>query len=53
MKLTRMERAGHVTRKDDTRNAYEILVRNPEWKSQPGRPKRIQEYNIKLDPKVI
>jgi hypothetical protein len=34
-----MKWAGHVTRMGDTRNAYNILVGNPERKRTLGSPK--------------
>jgi hypothetical protein len=35
------------------RNAYKILVENPERKRQLGRPRRRWEYKIKIDVKEI
>jgi hypothetical protein len=37
----------------EMKNAHEVLVGNPEWMSQFGRPKRRWEDNIKTDLKVV
>jgi len=29
--------------------AYRVLVGRPEWKRQPGRPRFIWDYNIKMN----
>jgi hypothetical protein len=41
--------AGHVARMGEKRNAYRILVGNPEGKRPLGRPRRRWEDNIKMD----
>jgi hypothetical protein len=38
---SRMRWAGHVTHMEEIRNAYKILVGNPEGKRPPGREKCI------------
>jgi hypothetical protein len=38
IKSRRMRRAGHVTRKEERRNAYRILVVKPEGRRPLGRP---------------
>ena len=40
---------GHVARMGDSRGAYRVLVKRPEGKSAPGRPRRRWEDNIKMD----
>jgi hypothetical protein len=40
IKSRRMRWAGHVARMREKRNAYRILVGNPEGKRQLGRPRR-------------
>jgi hypothetical protein len=40
---------GHVARMVEMRNAYNILVRKPEGKRPPGRPRRRWEDNIRID----
>jgi hypothetical protein len=42
----RMRCAGHVARKGEKRNAYRILVGNPEGKRPLGRPRRRWVDNI-------
>jgi hypothetical protein len=37
IKSRRMRWAGHIARRGETRNAYKILVGNPEGKGPPGR----------------
>jgi hypothetical protein len=41
--------AGHVARMGETRNAYRILVGEPEGKRPLGRPRRWCLVNIKMD----
>jgi hypothetical protein len=48
IKSRRMRWAGHVTRMGATRNAYGILVRKPEGKRPPARPRRRWVDNIKM-----
>jgi hypothetical protein len=38
-----------VARMDEGRDIYRILVGRPEAKRPLGRPRRMWEYNIKLD----
>jgi hypothetical protein len=45
----RMRWAGHVARMGETRNAYRILVGNPEGKRPQGRPRRRWVDNIRID----
>jgi hypothetical protein len=49
IKSMRMRWVGHVARVGDNRNAYRILVVNPEGKKPLGRPRRRQVDNIKMD----
>jgi hypothetical protein len=52
MRMTKSRRigwAGHVARIGETRNAYRILVGNPEGKRPLGRPRRRWVDNIKMD----
>jgi hypothetical protein len=49
IKSRRMKWAGHVARIGEKRNAYRILVGNPEGKRPLGRPKRRGVDNIKMD----
>jgi hypothetical protein len=39
---------GHEANMGDTRNAYKILIGNPEWKRPIRRPKRRWEDNIRI-----
>jgi hypothetical protein len=43
--------AGHVTRKEDMRNAYNIFVGKPGGKRPLGRPRRRMDGNIRMDVK--
>jgi hypothetical protein len=45
----RMRWARHVERMGEKRNAYRILVENPEGKRPLGRPRRRWVDNIKMD----
>jgi hypothetical protein len=45
----RMRLAGHIERMREKRNAYKILVGNPEGKRPVGRPRRRQVGNIIMD----
>jgi hypothetical protein len=45
----RMRGAGHVARMGEKRNAYRILVGQPEGKRPLGRPRRRWVNNIKMD----
>jgi hypothetical protein len=49
IKSRSMRGAGHVTRMEEMRNAYSILVRKPEGKRQLERPRCIWEDNIRMD----
>jgi hypothetical protein len=49
----RMRWAGHVARMGAKRNAYRILVGNPEEKRPLGRPRRRWVNNIKMDLREI
>jgi hypothetical protein len=51
--MIRMRLADHVTRMGPKRNAYKILVRNPEGKRPLGRPRRSWVDNIKMDLREI
>ena len=48
LKLGRLRWAGHVTRMEQSRNAYKVLVGKPEGKRPLGRPRRSWEDNIKM-----
>jgi hypothetical protein len=48
-----MRWAGYVARMRENRNAYRILVRNPEGKRPLGRPRRRMVDNIKVDLRQI
>ena len=48
-KSRRLRWAGHVARTERFRNAYRVLVRNPESKRPLERPRRRWEDNIKMD----
>jgi hypothetical protein len=48
-----MRWAGHVARRGEKRNAYRILVGNPEGKRPLGRPRRRWEDNIRMDLREI
>ena len=45
----RLRWEGHVARMEQSRNAYRILVGNPEGKRPLGRTRRRWEDNIKID----
>jgi hypothetical protein len=49
IKSKRKRWAGHVVRLGKKRNAYTILVGNPEGKRPVRRPRRRWEDNIKMD----
>jgi hypothetical protein len=49
IKLRKMRWAGHVARMGEKRNAYRILVGNPEGKRPLRRPRRKWVDNIKMD----
>jgi hypothetical protein len=49
IKSRRMRWAGHVARMGEKRNAYRILVGNPEGKKPLRRPRRRWVDNIKMD----
>jgi hypothetical protein len=49
IKSTRMRWAGHVALMGETRNAYRILVGNPEGKRPLGKTRRRWVDNIKMD----
>jgi hypothetical protein len=49
MIMSRRRWAGHVARKGEKRNAYRILVGNPEGKRPLGRPKCRWVEHIKMD----
>jgi hypothetical protein len=42
-------KAGHVAGMNEIRNAYKILIGNPEGKTPSEMPRRRREDNIKLD----
>jgi hypothetical protein len=48
IKSRRIRWAEHVARIEN-RNAYRLLVGNPEGKRPLGRPRRRREENIKMD----
>jgi hypothetical protein len=49
----RIKWAGHVARMREKRNAYRILMRNPEGKRPLGRSRRRWVDNIKMDLRKI
>jgi hypothetical protein len=49
IKSRRMRWAGNVARMGEKRNAYRILVGNPEGKRPLGRPRRAWVDNIKMN----
>jgi hypothetical protein len=53
IKSRRMRRLGHVARIGAERNAYRILVENPEGKRPLGRPRRRWVDNIKINVREI
>jgi hypothetical protein len=53
IKPRRMRWAGHVARIGAKRNAYRILVGNPEGKRPLGRPRRRWLVKIKMDLREI
>jgi hypothetical protein len=53
IKSRRMRRAGHIARMEEKRNAYRILVGNPEGKRPLGRPRRRWVDHIKMDLREI
>jgi hypothetical protein len=48
IKSRRMRWAGHVTRMEEMRNVYKLLVGKPEGKRSLGRPRRRWTDNIKM-----
>ena len=48
-KSRRLRWTGHVSRMEQTRNAYRVLVGKPEGKIPLGRLRRRWEDNIKMD----
>jgi hypothetical protein len=53
MESRRMSWAGYVARMEERRNAYRILVGQPEGKKPLGRPRRRWVDNIKMDLREI
>jgi hypothetical protein len=53
IKSRRMRWAGHVARMGEKRNAYRILVGNPEGRRSLGRPRRRWMDIIKMDLREI
>jgi hypothetical protein len=53
IKSRRMRWAGHVARVGKKRNAYRMLVGNPEGKRPLGRPRHRWVSNIKMDVREI
>jgi hypothetical protein len=49
IKSRRMRWAGHVTRMEEKRNVYRLLVGKPQGKRPLGRPRRRWIDNIKMD----
>jgi hypothetical protein len=49
IKARRMRWAGHVARKGEARDAYNILVGRPEVRRPLGRPRRRWEDNFKME----
>ena len=48
LKSRRLSWAGHVARMEQSRNAYRVLVGEPEGKRPLGRPRHRWEDNIKM-----
>jgi hypothetical protein len=53
IKSRSMKWAGHVARMWENKNAYRILVANPEGKRPLGKPRRRWVDNIKMDLREI
>jgi hypothetical protein len=53
IKSRRMRCAGHVARMGEPRNAYRLLVRNPEGNRLLGRPRHRWVDKIKMDLREI
>jgi hypothetical protein len=53
IKSRRMKLLGHVARMGEKRNAYRILVGQPEGKRPLGRPRRRWEDNVRMDLREI
>jgi hypothetical protein len=53
IKSRRMRCAGHVARMGEKRNAYRVLVGNPEEERTLGRPRHRWVDNIKMDLREI
>jgi hypothetical protein len=51
IKSRRMRWAGHVARMGEERNVYRILLGKPEGKRLRGRPRRMWDDNIIIDPR--
>ena len=49
LKSRRLRWAGHLARIEQSRNAYRVLLGNPEIKRPLERPRRRWEDNIKMD----
>jgi len=49
IKWRRMRWAGHVTRREERRGVYRVLVGKPEGKGLLGIPRRRWEDNIRID----
>jgi hypothetical protein len=48
IKSRRIKRTSHVARMEEMRNAYKILVGNPEGEVPLGRPRRRWDDNIRM-----
>jgi hypothetical protein len=53
IKSMRMRWAGHVSRMGEKKNAYRILMGNPEGKRPLGKPRHRWVDNIKIDIREI
>jgi hypothetical protein len=53
IKSRRMRWVGHVARMGEKRNAYRLLVENPEGKRPLGRPRRKWVDNIRMDHREV
>ena len=49
----RLRSVGHVARMEEGRSAFKILTGTPARKRPLGRPRRRQEYNVRMDFKEI
>jgi transcription termination factor 2 len=53
IKTRKMKKVGHVTRMEEGRSVYRVLVGRPKGKRSRGRPRRRWRDNIKMDVRDI